>query len=136
MFNIAALQSSVGATQCLDSDEGLKTAAKLFQQSSGIFGHLKSAAPAAIPQEPTPDMSPETLNVLSCLMLAQAQEIFSMKAIKDNMKEAIIAKLCSQCEEMYADVLKAMQKDSLKTLWEKDWIPLVSVYKISVRNKF
>lgn len=109
----------------MDSDEGLKTAAKLFQQSAGIFSHLKSAAPA-LGQEPTPDLSPDTLHVLSILMLAQAQEIFVIKAIKDGMKDQIIAKLASQNEEMYADVLKAMQKDSLKALWDKDWIPLIA----------
>lgn len=31
LFNIAALQSSVASTQSLESDEGLKMAAKLFQ---------------------------------------------------------------------------------------------------------
>uniref|UniRef100_A0A1A9VGV1 BRO1 domain-containing protein n=1 Tax=Glossina austeni TaxID=7395 RepID=A0A1A9VGV1_GLOAU len=37
------------------------------------------------------------------------------------MKEVVIAKLCCQCEEIYADVLKAMQKYS-RTLWEKGLI--------------
>lgn len=125
LFNTAALQSSIGATQSLESDEGLKTAAKLFQQAAGIFSHLKSAAPA-LGQEPTPDLSPDSLHVLSILMLAQAQEIFVIKAIKDGMKDQVIAKLACQNEEMYADVLKAMQKDALKALWDKDWIPIIA----------
>lgn len=125
LFNIAALQSSIAATQCMDSDDGLKIAAKLFQQAAGIFTHLKSAAPA-LGQELTPDLSPDTLHVLSILMLAQAQEIFIFKAIKDGMKDPIVAKLACQGEEMFSEVLKAMQKDALKALWEKDWIPIVA----------
>lgn len=125
LFNIAALQSSVAATQCMDSDDGLKSAAKLFQQSAGIFSHLKSAAPA-LGQEPTSDLSPDTLHVLSILMLAQAQEICLLKAIKDGMKDQIIAKLACQNDEMYADVLKSMQKEGLKSLWDKEWIQIVS----------
>lgn len=31
LFNIGALQSSVAASQCLDTEESLKLAAKLFQ---------------------------------------------------------------------------------------------------------
>lgn len=126
LFNIAALQSAVASTQPLESDDGLKMAAKLFQQSAGIFSQLKGAAPAAIPQEPTPDLNPDSLHVLSSLMLAQAQEIFILKAIKDSVKDQLIAKLCCQCEEMYADVLKSMQKDSIRALWDKEWIPIVA----------
>ncbi|KAG5675004.1 hypothetical protein PVAND_004944 [Polypedilum vanderplanki] len=124
LFNIAALQSAIAANQCFDSDDGLKTAAKLFQQAAGIFSHLKSAAPA-LGQEPTPDLSPDTLHVLSILMLAQAQEVCLFKAIKDGMKDQVIAKLACQNDEMYADVLKSMQKDGLKTLWDKEWLQIV-----------
>lgn len=120
------MQSAVAASQHLDSDDGLKLAMKLFQQSAGLFAHLKGVTPFAIPQEPTPDLNPETLQVLSNLMLAQAQEIFVVKAIKDAMKDAIIAKLCCQCEEMYAEVLRGMQKDALRSLWDKEWIATVA----------
>ncbi|XP_075147952.1 programmed cell death 6-interacting protein-like protein AliX [Haematobia irritans] len=126
LFNIAALQSNVAAMQPTDSDEGLKLSIKLFQLSAGIFQHLKAAVPAAVPSEPTPDLNQDTLAVLQALMISQAQEVFVMKAIKDNMKENIIAKLCCQCEEFYSDVLRAMQKESVRNVWEKEWIPNVA----------
>lgn len=126
LFNIAALQSAVAASQGLDTDESLKLATKLLQQSAGIFAHLKGVTPFAIPQEPTPDLNPETLQVLSNLMLAQAQEIFVIKAIKDNMKELIVAKLACQCEEMYAEALRGLQKDSLRSIIDKEWISTVA----------
>lgn len=126
LFNIAALQSGLAASQSTDSDDGLKLALKWFQQSAGIFLHCKGVTPFAIPQEPTPDLNPDTLQVLSNLMLAQAQEIFIVKAIKDNMKEAIIAKLACQCEDLYAETLRGLQKDSVRSLWEKEWVATVA----------
>lgn len=82
LFNIAALQSNVAASQALDSDDGLKLSIKLLQQSAGIFQYLKSATPAAIPSEPTPDLTQDTLSVMQALMVSQAQEVFIWKAIK------------------------------------------------------
>lgn len=79
----------------------------------------------AIQQEPTPDMSPDTLGALSSLMLAQAQEIFVYKAIHDSMKEGIIAKLAAQTEELYADAMKQFQKEIFRSFWDKEWVPLV-----------
>lgn len=126
LFNIAALQSTIAAQQSMDSDEGLKMAIKLLQQAVGVLQYLKGAVPAAIPQEPTPDLSQDTLNILANLMIAQAQEVFIMKAIKDNMKDAIIAKLCCYCENIYADLLRQMQKDDVRNFWDKDWISTVA----------
>lgn len=80
----------------------------------------------AIQQEPTPDMSPETLGALSALMLAQAQEIFVHKAIHDAMKDVIIAKLAAQVEELYSEALKLFQKEIFRSFWDKEWIYLVS----------
>lgn len=80
------MQSHVANTLSVENnDDSLKNATKLYQHSAGIFAYLAGATPAAIPQEPTPDLNPETLQALSNLMVAQAQEIFTMKAIKGNL---------------------------------------------------
>ncbi|KAK5650698.1 hypothetical protein RI129_001727 [Pyrocoelia pectoralis] len=126
LFNIAALQSSVAAAQSIENDEGLKLAAKLLQQASGIFSHLKSTVMLSIQQDPTPDLNPDTLGALSSLMLAQAQEIFVQKAIHDQMKDQIVAKLASQCEDLYGECLKVFQRENLKQLWDRDWIPTIA----------
>ncbi|XP_071444735.1 programmed cell death 6-interacting protein isoform X2 [Hetaerina americana] len=125
LFNIAALQSSIAAAQSVESDEGLKLSAKLLQQAAGIFSHLKGCVMPLLQQNPTPDLNPETLGALSSLMMAQAQEIFVLKAIHDNMKDMIIAKLSYQCVEMYDDVAKQLQKEMLRPLWDRDWISTV-----------
>lgn len=87
----------------------------------------------AIQQEPTPDISPETLGALSALMLAQAQEIFVHKAIHDSMKDGIVARLAAQAEELYADALKLFQKEIFRAFWDKEWVPLVSVKSVQDR---
>jgi hypothetical protein len=46
----------------------------------------------------------------------------------DKMKDAVIAKLSSQCEELYVEVLKLFQKELLRPLWDKEWIPIVSMF--------
>ncbi|XP_063423145.1 programmed cell death 6-interacting protein-like isoform X1 [Mytilus trossulus] len=125
LFNIAALQTQIAEVQNHDSDEGLKTSAKYFQSASGIFGHLKDVVLSHIQQDPTPDMNPDTLNALSALMVAQAQETIYRKCANDKMKDVMVAKVVHQCSELYADAMKLMQLSTLKELWPKEWIPSV-----------
>ncbi|XP_067685634.1 programmed cell death 6-interacting protein-like isoform X2 [Haliotis asinina] len=125
LFNIAALQTQIASVQNQDSDDGLKTCAKLFQQSSGIYAHMKDIVLSHVQQDPTPDLNPDTLGALSALMLAQAQEAIYRKATSDKMKDAMVAKLAYQCSELYADTMKLMQLHSIKELWPKEWIQCV-----------
>lgn len=53
----------------------------VFQQAAGIFGHLKDTSLSVCSQDPTPDLAPDTLNALSALMVAQAQEAVYRKAV-------------------------------------------------------
>ena len=71
-------------------------------------------------------MEPATLGVLAELMLAQAQEMVACKAINDKMKDAIVAKLCAQCDELFSNVMRSMQKEEVKNLWDSDWLPIIS----------
>ncbi|XP_029370550.1 programmed cell death 6-interacting protein isoform X5 [Echeneis naucrates] len=114
LFNAAALASQVASEQNLDSDEGLKAAAKYYQLASGAFGHIKDTVLSALNREPTMDISPETVGTLSLIMLAQAQEVFFLKATSDKMKDAVIAKLANQAADFYGDAFKQCQyKDNL-----------------------
>ncbi|KAJ0177559.1 hypothetical protein K1T71_006432 [Dendrolimus kikuchii] len=134
LFNMAAIQSAVAAQQTLDTEDSLKLAAKLLQQSAGIFTYLKANIMMAVHQETTPDLNPETLDALAKLMLAQAQEVIAYKCIRDEMKESMVAKVCAQCEEFYTDALRMMQKEHLKPLWERDWIPTVAAKQMAFRG--
>ncbi|CAG4946407.1 unnamed protein product [Colias eurytheme] len=134
LFNIAAMQSAIAAQQPLDTEESLKLAAKLLQQSAGIFAYLKGNIMLAVHQETTPDLNPDTLNALSQLMLAQAQEVIAYKCIRDEMKDSMVAKVCAQCEELFTDALRSMQKDALKNLWERDWLSTMSAKQATFRG--
>ncbi|XP_004704118.1 programmed cell death 6-interacting protein isoform X1 [Echinops telfairi] len=114
LFNCAALASQIAAEQNLDNDEGLKAAAKHYQFASGAFLHIKETVLSALNREPTVDISPDTVGTLSLIMLAQAQEVFFLKATRDKMKDAIIAKLANQAADYFGDAFKQCQyKDTL-----------------------
>ncbi|XP_059054512.1 programmed cell death 6-interacting protein [Achroia grisella] len=134
LFNIAAMQSTIAAQQPLDTEDSLKLAAKHFQQAAGVFAYLKANIMMAVHQETTPDLNPDTLNALSQLMLAQAQEVIVYKCIRDEMKKSMVAKVCAQCEELYTDVLRALQKEPMRSLWDRDWIPTITAKQMAFRG--
>jgi len=126
LFNVGALNSQVAANQNLSSSECLRNALKHLQIAAGIFSYLKENASGAIQQNLTPDMKSETLAALADIMLAQAQEMVVLKAINDMMKDALIAKLCAQCDEYFSSALTSMQKEAVKKLLPSDWLPIVA----------
>lgn len=84
--------------------------------AAGAFLFVKESSLTTTINDYTSDLYPETLTVLISIMLAQAQEIFYLKAIKDKMRELIISRLAAQCSDFYADAMKSIQNDSLREL--------------------
>ena len=111
--------------QQLDQEDGLKTAAKLYQLAAGCFTFIRDSSLTTTRNDCTSDLFPETLTVLISIMLAQAQEIFYLKAIKDKMRDLIISKLAAQCSDFYADAMKSIQNDSLKEL-QRNLLPILA----------
>ncbi|KAJ8378457.1 hypothetical protein AAFF_G00242720 [Aldrovandia affinis] len=128
LFNVGALASQIASEQNLDSDEGLKAAAKFYQLASGAFAHIKDTVLSALNREPTMDISPDTVGTLSQIMLAQAQEVFFLKATSDKMKDAIIAKLANQAGDFYGDAFKQCQyKENLpKYFYFQEVLPVLA----------
>uniref|UniRef100_A0A8C0EUK3 BRO1 domain-containing protein n=1 Tax=Bubo bubo TaxID=30461 RepID=A0A8C0EUK3_BUBBB len=84
------------------------------RKNIGAFQHIKDTVLSALNREPTVDISPDTVGTLSLIMLAQAQEVFFLKATRDKMKDGIIAKLANQAADYYGDAYKQCQyKDTL-----------------------
>lgn len=52
----------------------------------------------------------------------------------DEMKESMVAKVCAQCEELYTDAWRALNKEQLKGLWDRDWISIVSAKQSAFRG--
>ena len=76
------MNTMIAESQNTDSEEGLQKANKKLQVAAGIFTNLKDRVVGLMEQEPTPDLEPDCLGVLSAFCLAQAQEMVVQKALK------------------------------------------------------
>ena len=73
--------SQLALSQNHTTDDGLKTAAKYYQQAAGIYTHLKDNVYPVLQVLPTPDLAVSCLSALNVIMLAQAQDCFCKKAM-------------------------------------------------------
>ncbi|EYC21870.1 hypothetical protein Y032_0018g3576 [Ancylostoma ceylanicum] len=126
LFNYGAVLSQIAASQPLHTDEERKTSAKLFQQSAGIFAHLKEVIQQTSLKQCTTDLQPDTLALLSNLMLAQAQESVYTKAYGDKMNPNALVKIAAQTGDFYTEVNKALGFDTAKAPWKKEWLNITA----------
>ncbi|KAI1721063.1 BRO1-like domain-containing protein [Ditylenchus destructor] len=126
-FNCGALMSAIAANQSMSDDEQLKTAARLFQQSAGVFAQLKDQVTVMLQgQKPTTDMVPDCIGAFSALMLAQAQETIYIKAAKDGMKPTSLSKVAQQLAEFYQITEEQMNKEPVNNVCDKSWLNAVT----------
>lgn len=118
MFNLAAMYSQLAMSSNRSTPDGLKVAANNFCLAAGTISHLRNTVLPELRTEPPEDMDLMTLDCLEKLMLAQGQECFWQKAVKDGLKDATIAKLAARVSDLYNEATDAgIQSDSISSEW-------------------
>lgn len=112
MYSQLALSSNRATT------DGLKNAASNFCFAAGVFNHLNENVIPDLKSSPPEDMDAATLEALKALMLAQAQECFWQKAVKDGIKDSIIAKLAAKVSDLYSEANDwSVKSESVRSEW-------------------
>ncbi|KAF2086157.1 BRO1-domain-containing protein [Saccharata proteae CBS 121410] len=103
LFNLAAMYSQLAISSNRSTADGLKIACNYFCLAAGVLSHIKTAVIPDMRAIPPEDMDTMTLESLEHLMLAQAQECFWQKAVKDGLKDASISKLAAKVSDLYLE---------------------------------
>jgi programmed cell death 6-interacting protein len=118
VFNLAAMYSQLAMSSNRSTSDGLKVAANNFCMAAGVLAHLRNVVLPELRTEPPEDMDLMTLECLEKLMLAQGQECFWQKAVKDGLKDATIAKLAARVSDLYNESSEAgIKSDSISSEW-------------------
>ncbi|KAI8980207.1 BRO1-domain-containing protein [Trametes punicea] len=130
LFNLAALYSQLGSTEDRSKPEGLKQAIKLYQSAAGTLSYLHDSVLPQLHASIGPDVEPTELTaafikVLEFLMLAQAQECVWQRAVMDNYKNGLIAKLAAKVASFYCSAADCIKNapSSVKRAFPAFWIP-------------
>ena len=118
LFNLAALYSQLAFATNRTTSEGLKTASGYGSAAAGVLSFLRTKIIPDMRSTPPEDMDSFTLESLEQLCLAQAQECFWQKAVKDGMKDATIARLAAKVSDYYSSAGDyAIKSDAISTEW-------------------
>ena len=118
LYNIAALYSQLAFATNRTTSDGLKTAAGYGSAAAGVISFLRIEILPEMRSSPPEDMDGMTLESLEKLCLAQAQECFWQKAVKDGMKDGTIARLAAKVSDYYCVAGEfATKSDVISTEW-------------------
>jgi len=118
LYNLAAMYSQIALSSNRSTSDGLKTACNHFCSAAGVISHLKTVVIPDMRTSAPEDMDSMTMEAIEHLMLAQAQECFWQKAVKDGLKDASIAKLAAKVSDFYNDASDfGIKSDAVSSEW-------------------
>jgi programmed cell death 6-interacting protein len=118
LFNLAVLYSQLAFATNRTTGDGLKTAAQYGVSAAGTLSFLRTEIIPDMRSTPPEDMDNVTLESLENLCLAQSQECFWQKAVKDGMKDGTIARLAAKVSDYYSIAEDyAIKSNAISTEW-------------------
>ncbi|KAK9765041.1 bck1-like resistance to osmotic shock [Basidiobolus ranarum] len=117
IFNMASTLSAIASSQVRSEPESMNQALNYFQASAGMFIYINENFLHA----PSTDLSQDIVQILSQLMLSQAQECFIEKSIGEKKKDSLIADLANQASWSYGSIVEALNKGVAKTALSRGW---------------
>ena len=118
LYNLAALYSQLAVSLNRTTSDGLKSACNYFCQAAGVIAHLKQNIIPDLRTDPPEDMDTMTLESIEQLLLAQGQECFWSKAVKDGMSDSTISKLAAKVSDFYDQAAGyGTKSDIISTEW-------------------
>lgn len=130
LFNVGALTSQLGYEMAKGGSESLVDAAKLFQEAAGVFVHLKDTIMPNIGGKCSTDLSPKCLELVSNVMLVQAQECKLEKATLAKFHHVALAGYAKYASDVCADIACLLASQELKDHFEKGWKYLFKVKEL------
>ena len=109
LYNLGALHAEMAKRSDLTMATGLKTAAGHYAQSAGCFERLRDVVMPTLGGELTKDMSAPSLSMMRSIALAEAQELFYMKAEGDGGSGALLSKLAGGLAELWGEAARSMR---------------------------
>lgn len=128
LFNIAALYTQIGTKQDRTCNTGIDAAVDSFLRAAGVFRYIKKH----FSNPPSADLSPEVLDMLTHLMLAQARECLLDRLVADAQKNHIIqcleiAQESAQMADVYSELLVLLNSPEVKDSVPDTWAGLTHV---------
>lgn len=118
LYNLAAMYSQLAMSSNRSTSDGLKAAANNFCLGAGVLSYIRTNIIPEMRSPPPEDMDTMTLESLEKLLLAQAQECFWQKAVKDGLKDASISKLAARVSDLYSEAGDfGIKSDAISSEW-------------------
>jgi hypothetical protein len=127
LFNLAASLAD------LANGKPHKDAFKLYQQAAFTLDKLAEVSQQEGPWHGCEDLSGDTVSILSCLMLAQAQKALYLKIREENSAQPeMLEKLAAECASMFEEVSEQIRRTNKRPFrsFSSEWLAVIEANRL------